>query len=106
MMDDSENRVVMAVDPDWREIREGVRKVCDDFPNEYWMKLDAASEYPTEFVAALTEAGYLAALIPEEYGGAGLPISAGAAILETIHETGCNAGFTKVAHAMASFGLI
>ncbi|MCB1548848.1 MAG: acyl-CoA/acyl-ACP dehydrogenase [Hyphomicrobiaceae bacterium] len=81
----------MAVDPDWREIREGVRKVCDDFPNEYWMKLDAASEYPTEFVAALTEAGYLAALIPEEYGGAGLPISAGAAILETIHETGCNA---------------
>ena len=91
MMDDSENRVVMAVDPDWREIREGVRKVCDDFPNEYWMKLDAASEYPTEFVAALTEAGYLAALIPEEYGGAGLPISAGAAILETIHETGCNA---------------
>ncbi|MEZ5910154.1 MAG: acyl-CoA dehydrogenase family protein [Hyphomicrobiaceae bacterium] len=90
-MDDSENRVVMAVDPDWREIREGVRKVCDDFPNEYWMKLDAASEYPTEFVAALTEAGYLAALIPEEYGGAGLPISAGAAILETIHETGCNA---------------
>lgn len=91
MMDDTDNRVVMAVDPDWREIREGVRKVCDGFPNEYWMKLDAASEYPTEFVAALTDAGYLAALIPEEYGGAGLPISAGAAILETIHETGCNA---------------
>ena len=54
-------------------------------------KLDHESAYPFEFVNALTEAGYLGALIPEEYGGAGLPISAGCAILETIHESGCNA---------------
>ena len=60
-------------------------------PNAYWVKLDHESAYPFEFVNALTKAGYLGALIPEEYGGAGLPISAGCAILETIHESGCNA---------------
>ncbi|MEM1297843.1 MAG: acyl-CoA dehydrogenase family protein, partial [Pseudomonadota bacterium] len=59
--------------------------------NAYWNRLDAASEYPTEFVQALTEAGYLGALIPEEYGGAGLPLAAGGAILEEIHASGCNA---------------
>ena len=83
--------VSIPLDPGWGEIREGVRRICDAFPNAYWMKLDHASAYPTEFVDALTEAGYLGALIPEEYGGAGLPLSAGCAILETIHETGCNA---------------
>jgi alkylation response protein AidB-like acyl-CoA dehydrogenase len=72
------------------EIREEVRKLCARFPGEYWRKLDVARAYPTEFVHALTEAGYLAALIPEEYGGAGLPLSAAAAILETIHAEGCN----------------
>ncbi|MBV8520619.1 MAG: acyl-CoA/acyl-ACP dehydrogenase [Acetobacteraceae bacterium] len=72
------------------EIREEVRKLCARFPGEYWRKLDEARGYPTEFVQALTEAGYLAALIPEEYGGPGLPISAASAILETIHEQGCN----------------
>jgi acyl-CoA dehydrogenase len=72
------------------EIREEVAKLCARFPGEYWRKLDAERGYPTEFVAALTEAGYLAALIPEEYGGAGLPLSAAGAILETIHERGCN----------------
>ena len=61
------------------------------FRNDYWMKLDHAAEYPTAFVNALTEAGYLGCLIPEEYGGSGLPLSAGCAVLETIHETGCNA---------------
>src|SRR5712672_1490032 len=76
---------------DHTEIREEVRKLCARFPGEYWRKLDQARGYPTEFVHALTEAGYLGALIPEEYGGAGLPISAGCAILETIHEQGCNA---------------
>ena len=60
-------------------------------PNAYWVKLDHESAYPTEFVDALTKAGYLGALIPEEFGGAGLPLSAGCAILETVHETGCNA---------------
>jgi len=72
------------------EIRDEVRKLCARFPGEYWRRLDAARAYPTEFVQALTDAGYLAALIPEEYGGAGLPLSAAAAILETIHASGCN----------------
>src|ERR1700760_2772155 len=72
------------------EIREEVRKLCSKFPGEYWRKLDQERAYPTEFVQALTEAGYLAALIPEEYGGAGLPLSAAGAILETIHAEGCN----------------
>jgi len=75
----------------WADIREGVAQICTRFDNAYWMALDAASEYPHDFVNALTEAGYLAALIPEEYGGAGLPIAAAGAILETIHEAGCNA---------------
>ena len=72
------------------EIRAEVAKLCARFPGEYWRKLDRERAYPTEFVQALTEAGYLAALIPEEYGGAGLPLSAAAAILETIHAEGCN----------------
>ncbi len=73
------------------EIREEVRKLCTRFPGEYWRELDARRGYPTEFVQALTEAGWLAALIPEEYGGSGLPLSAAAAILEEIHASGCNA---------------
>jgi acyl-CoA dehydrogenase len=72
------------------EIREEVRKLCARFPGDYWRKLDEARAYPTEFVQALTEAGYLAVLIPEEYGGAGLPLSAASAILETIQAEGCN----------------
>ena len=81
----------MPLDPQWGDIREGVRRVCEGFPNAYWMKLDHEEAYPAEFVAALTEAGYLGALIPEEFGGAGLPLSAACAILETIHSEGCNA---------------
>jgi alkylation response protein AidB-like acyl-CoA dehydrogenase len=73
------------------EIREEVRKLCVRFPGEYWRALDQRRGYPTEFVQALTEAGWLAALIPEEYGGSGLPLSAAAAILEEIHAAGCNA---------------
>ena len=64
------------------EIRTEVAKLCARFPGEYWRGLDRERAYPTEFVRALTEAGYLAALIPEEFGGAGLPLSAAAAILE------------------------
>jgi hypothetical protein len=79
------------VDPeDHRDIREGVRKLCERFPGEYWRKLDAARSYPAEFVAELTEAGYLATLIPEEYGGVGLTLSAAAAVLEEIHRAGGN----------------
>ena len=72
------------------EIREEVRKLCARFPGEYWRKLDQERAYPTAFVRALTEGGYLGALIPEEYGGAGLPLSAAAAILETVQAEGCN----------------
>ncbi len=74
------------------EIREEVRKLCARFPGEYWRKLDEVRGYPTEFVSALTEAGYLSVLIPEEYGGSGLGISAAAAILETVQAEGCNGG--------------
>ncbi|HMB10534.1 acyl-CoA dehydrogenase family protein [Saliniramus sp.] len=72
------------------EVREAVIRLCADFPGEYWRKLDRENAYPSEFVTALTEAGYLAALIPEEYGGAGLPLSAAAAILEEIQRAGGN----------------
>ncbi len=71
-------------------IREAVRALCADFPGEYWRRLDRERVYPQEFVAALTKAGYLAALIPEQYGGSGLPLSAAAVILEEIHASGCN----------------
>ena len=74
------------------EIRAAVRKLCEAFPGEYWRRLDAERAYPEEFVRALTEAGYLSALIPEEYGGAGLTISAAAAVLEEIHRSGGNGG--------------
>ena len=75
---------------DLEEIREEVRKLCAHFPGEYWRKLDEVRGYPTEFVQALTEAGYLSVLIPEEYGGSGLGLSAAAAILETVQSEGCN----------------
>jgi acyl-CoA dehydrogenase len=75
---------------DLAPVREAVRALCADFPGEYWRRLDRERGYPTEFVAALTKAGFLAALIPEEYGGSGLPLSAAAAILEEVHASGCN----------------
>ncbi|MBV2183054.1 MAG: acyl-CoA/acyl-ACP dehydrogenase [Rhizobium sp.] len=77
---------------DYAEIREEVAKLCAGFPGDYWQKLERDSAYPAEFVAALTQAGYLAALIPEEFGGSGLPLSAAAAILEEIQRSGCNGG--------------
>lgn len=77
---------------DFIDIREEVAKLCASFPGEYWQKLERESAYPAEFVDALTEAGYLAALIPEEYGGSGLPLSAAAAILEEVQRAGCNGG--------------
>jgi acyl-CoA dehydrogenase len=73
-----------------QEIRAGVRKLCAQFPGEYWRRLDRESAYPADFVKAVTAAGYLSALIPEEYGGSGLPLSAAAAILEEIQRAGCN----------------
>jgi len=75
---------------EFADIREGVRALCAKFPGEYWRALDRDRAYPTEFVAALTEAGYLAALIPEEYGGSGLNLGSAAAILEEVHASGGN----------------
>ena len=75
---------------DHEAIRESVRALCAGFPGEYWRKLDRERGYPTEFVEALTKAGFLAALIPEEYGGSGLTMSAATAIMEEIHASGCN----------------
>jgi acyl-CoA dehydrogenase len=77
---------------DYTAIREEVSKLCAQYPGEYWRTKDKERAYPSEFVAALGEAGYLAALIPEEYGGAGLPLSAAAAILEEVQRQGCNGG--------------
>ena len=77
---------------DYSDIRDAVAKLCADFPGEYWRELDREMAYPTEFVDALTQAGWLAALIPEQYGGAGLPLGAGAAILEEMQASGGNSG--------------
>jgi acyl-CoA dehydrogenase len=77
---------------EYTAIREEVAKLCQQYPGEYWRAKDRERAYPTEFVTALGDAGYLAALIPEEYGGAGLPISGAAAILEEIQAQGCNGG--------------
>jgi acyl-CoA dehydrogenase len=73
-------------------IRDGVRALCTRFPGAYWRDKDRERAYPAEFVAALTEAGYLACLIPEEFGGSGLGITAAAAILGEIHRSGGNGG--------------
>jgi alkylation response protein AidB-like acyl-CoA dehydrogenase len=74
------------------EIREAVRRLCADFPGKYWQALDRERTYPTEFVKALTDAGFLSVLIPEEYGGSGLGLSAATAVLEEIHRSGANGG--------------
>ncbi len=77
---------------EFHDIRDAVAKLCAQFPGEYWRKLDREMKYPSEFVKALTDAGYLSVLIPEEYNGAGLKLSAAAAILEEIQRAGCNGG--------------
>jgi len=76
---------------DYPEIREQVARLCAGFPGSYWRTLETEAAYPEAFVRALTESGYLAALIPESFGGAGLPLRAAAVILETIHAAGCSA---------------
>jgi acyl-CoA dehydrogenase len=75
-----------------KEIRQAVVALCSRFPGEYWRQKDRDREYPTEFVQALTDAGYLAVLVPEEYGGSGLGVRAASAVLEEIHKSGCNGG--------------
>jgi acyl-CoA dehydrogenase len=81
----------VQVGEDYPDIREAVRRVCADFPQEYWRTKDEAEAYPTEFIDALTRAGFLAALIPEQYGGTGLPLRAAAVILEEVCAAGCHA---------------
>ena len=86
----------MNLGEDFPEIRDGVRRICADFPQTYWRELDKREDYPSEFVQAMTKAGYLASLIPEEYGGTSLPIRAAGIILQECHASGCSAG---AAHA-------
>lgn len=92
-MSENNNRVpsIANMEADaWEDIRNGVRDLCENFPGEYWRKLDGAREYPEKFVKALTDAGYLACLIPEQYGGSGLPLEAACVILEEIQRSGGN----------------
>jgi acyl-CoA dehydrogenase len=86
--------VNMNLDEDHLDIREGVRRICADFPGSYWRELDEREGYPSEFVKAMTQAGFLSALIPEIYGGSGLPLRAAGVILEEIHACGGNASAT------------
>ncbi len=79
-------------DLSYPEIREAVRKLCSQFPGAYWQSMDRDRSYPTEFVNALTQSGFLSVLIPEQYGGSGLGLAAAAAVLEEIHRSGGNGG--------------
>ena len=88
----NERLSVSDIQESFPEIREAVRRLCANFPGEYWQKLDRKRAYPTEFVTALTEAGFLSVLIPEEFGGSGLGLQAATAVLEEIHRSGCNGG--------------
>src|SRR3954466_14436346 len=80
-----------ALAEDLTDIAAAVRQLCGDFPGEYWRALEP-DRYPEEFVRALTEGGWLAALVPEEYGGAGLSLTAASGILEEVNASGCNSG--------------
>ncbi len=84
-------QVALPIGEDHADIREAVRRICEKFPGAYWRDLEAREAYPTEFVTALTQSGFLGALIPEEYGGSGLPLRAASVILEEVHASGCNA---------------
>ena len=81
-----------VVNEDRQAIREAVRSLCKSFPDTYWRDLDKRDEYPQDFVNALTSSGYLAVLIPEEYGGAGLGVTEAGIILEEINRSGGNPG--------------
>jgi acyl-CoA dehydrogenase len=86
-----DTEVSVALGEDFLDMREAVRRICKDFPGSYWRELDEQRGYPTEFVVALTRSGFLGALIPEEYGGSGLPLRAAAVVLEEINASGCTA---------------
>src|SRR5262245_29620385 len=89
--DDAIDVIDVPLGTDYPDIRSAIRAICRKFPDAYWRDLEDRDEYAEQFVVELGKAGYLAAAIPEEYGGAGLPIRAGCAILEEIHASGCNA---------------
>ncbi|CAN5744455.1 acyl-CoA dehydrogenase family protein [soil metagenome] len=89
--DAADAEVVVSLGEDYPELREGVRRICQGYPSAYWRALEKESSYPTAFVRDLTDAGFLGALIPEEYGGSGLPLRAAAVILEEINASGCTA---------------
>ena len=91
-MNKEQKENLIPIGEDLPEIREAIRRICEDFPGSYWQKLEESNSYPSEFVTVLTENGFLSTLIPEEYGGLGLPLRAASVILEEIHATGCNAG--------------
>src|SRR5210317_2617520 len=74
------------------EVRDAVARLCRDYPDAYWRDKDRDKAYPEEFVQALTDAGYLSVLIPEEYGGSGLPLGAACAVLEEVQRSGGNGG--------------
>jgi acyl-CoA dehydrogenase len=84
-------QIALTLGEDFPDIRDAVRRVCAGFPDEYWLDLDEREAYPTDFIDALTDAGFLAALIPEQYGGSGLPLRAAAVIMEEICAAGCHA---------------
>jgi acyl-CoA dehydrogenase len=86
-----EDTVHVVLGEDHPELRDAIRRICQDFPSAYWRDLDERRAYPSEFVRALTEQGFLGALIPEAYGGSGLPMRAAAVILEEINASGCTA---------------
>jgi acyl-CoA dehydrogenase len=83
--------VAVALGEDYPELRQSVRKICEKYPGAYWRQLEDEQAYPSQFIAELTEGGFLASLIPEEYGGSGLPLRAAAVILEEINASGCTA---------------
>jgi acyl-CoA dehydrogenase len=82
----------MRTPDNYEDIRAGVRAVCAEFPDEYFRKIDAAKAYPAEFVESLTKSGWLAALIPQEYGGSGLSLAEASVIMEEINRSGANSG--------------
>ncbi len=82
----------MPAEQNHSDIRNAVARLCADFPGEYWRDKDRLKQYPTEFIEALTEGGYLSVLIPESYGGAGMDLGAACAVLEEIQRSGANGG--------------
>lgn len=89
LINSNQSQVSLSLGEDYQELRSAVRQVCSDFPEKYWSDLESNDAYPTKFIEALTSGGFLAALIPEEFGGSGLPLRAAGVILEEINASGC-----------------